>query len=71
MSHGTHRPHGLTELSPDATCRYTHDDGLDSPDLRVREALFFGDAKEMFHSRITAHGQGRRQLNHHRHFLIK
>lgn len=44
----------LAELRSDPSGRHAHGDGLYGTDLIVAEALFFGNAKEMRHSGVTA-----------------
>lgn len=44
----------LTELRSNPSGRHAHGDGLHGTDLIVAEALFFGNAKEMRHSWVTA-----------------
>ncbi len=61
----------LSELGPDPTRRYTHGDRLDGTDFIVGHAVFFGDPKEMLHSRVASQGEGHGQLDHRRHFLIQ
>lgn len=47
----------LFELGPDSPGRDPHDNGLGRPDLVVGPSVFFGHAKEMRHSGITAYGE--------------
>lgn len=61
----------LTELGPDPSGRDAHGDGLHRTDLIVREAVFFGHAKEVFHSGITPHHERCSQLNHDRCFRVQ
>lgn len=61
----------LFKLCPDSSCRYTHGYGLYGTDLIVREAILFGNAKEIFHSWVTTDAERCRQLDHYRCFLIK
>ncbi len=48
-----------------------HHDSLNRPDFVVRNALFPGDAKVVFHSRVACDRHGRCQVDHQGGFWIE
>ena len=55
---------GFAELDPHPSGGYGHDYGLNGTDLLIGQALFFGDAKVVLHSRISSKSHGRSHVQH-------
>ena len=59
------------ELGVYSAGRHCHCDGLHGADLIVCQTVFFGNAKEIFHSWVTTRNQRRGQLKHTRCFALQ